>query len=170
MPTLIYKRTHSGDPDPCTGTFGNHDCMGGVRGWPFDAVIGVGGMGAEPVRWNIAGRITWVGLGVHLGEPARSSHRGPTVMFDHFLYLGENGPLFTDLAPRLAARMYGRNVRVVLRRLSDEERAEVTGILRLAQNAPASLALRRNQRRGKQQPSNFPLQRTGGSRCSPSGR
>jgi hypothetical protein len=92
MPTLIYKRTHNGDPDPHTGTFGNHDCMGRVRTWPFDAVIGVGGTGAEPVRWNIAGKVTWVGISVHLGEPAGSGHRGPTVMFDHFLYLGEDGP------------------------------------------------------------------------------
>ncbi len=40
MRTLIYKRTHSGDPDPETGVFGNHDCMGRVKDWQFDAVIG----------------------------------------------------------------------------------------------------------------------------------
>ena len=28
MRTLIYKRTHTGDPDPKTGVFGNNDCMG----------------------------------------------------------------------------------------------------------------------------------------------
>lgn len=123
MPTLIYKRTHNGDPDPHTGTFGNHDCMGRVRAWPFDAVIGVGGAGTEPVRWNIAGKVTWVGIGVHPGQPAGPDHRGPTVMFDHFLYLGEDGPLLADLAPNLAARMYGHNVRAVMHRLPDEERA-----------------------------------------------
>jgi hypothetical protein len=35
MRTLIYKRTHSGDPDPETGIFGNHDCEGEVRDWAF---------------------------------------------------------------------------------------------------------------------------------------
>jgi len=61
--TLIYKRTHSGDPDPKTGVFGNHDCMGKVRGWPFDAVIGIGGVGQEPQSHRIAGRLTWIGIG-----------------------------------------------------------------------------------------------------------
>ena len=31
MRTLIYKRTHSGDPDPTSGRFGVRDCMGKVR-------------------------------------------------------------------------------------------------------------------------------------------
>src|SRR4051812_45820013 len=48
MRTLVYKRTHSGDPDPKMGVFGNHDCMGEVRAWPFDAVIGIGGVGQQP--------------------------------------------------------------------------------------------------------------------------
>jgi hypothetical protein len=42
MNTLVYKRTHTGDPDE-SGIFGIHDCMGQVRGWNFGAVIGVGG-------------------------------------------------------------------------------------------------------------------------------
>jgi hypothetical protein len=65
MRTLIYKRTHNGDPDPETGTFGNADCMGRVRGWNFDAVIGVGGIGREPELEGIAGKVTWVGIGPH---------------------------------------------------------------------------------------------------------
>ena len=44
MRTLIYKRTHLGDPD-LFGTFGINDCMGEVRARQFDAVIGVGGIG-----------------------------------------------------------------------------------------------------------------------------
>lgn len=47
MRTLIYKRTHPGDPDE-TGRFGIHDCMGKVRSWQFDAVVGEGGIGPEP--------------------------------------------------------------------------------------------------------------------------
>ncbi|MBI3106068.1 MAG: hypothetical protein HYY95_10940 [Candidatus Rokubacteria bacterium] len=167
MPTLIYKRTHSGDPDPHAGTFGNHDCMGRVRSWPFSAVIGVGGTGAEPVSSNIARKLTWVGIGARLGEPAGPDHRGPTVMFDRFLYLGEDGPLLADLAPNLAAHMYGHNVRAVMRSLSAQELAEVSRILELAEHAPASRALGRPG--ANTRPSNFPLQRSG-ARCARPGR
>jgi hypothetical protein len=38
MRTLIYKRTHTGDPD-ASGCFGIFDCMGRVRALDFDAVI-----------------------------------------------------------------------------------------------------------------------------------
>jgi hypothetical protein len=55
MRTLIYKRTHTGDPDPESGVFGNRDCMGTVRGRRFDAVIGIGGIGSMPKRQGIAG-------------------------------------------------------------------------------------------------------------------
>src|SRR3989442_10716413 len=92
MRTLIYKRTHSNDPDPRTGVFGNRDCMGQVRAWDFDAVIGIGGVGDEPRRHRIAGKLTWIGIGPQrlYDDPDR---RGPQVTFRHFLYLGENGPL-----------------------------------------------------------------------------
>ena len=39
MRTLIYKRTHPGDPGP-EGQFGIHGCMGQVRTWGFEAVVG----------------------------------------------------------------------------------------------------------------------------------
>jgi hypothetical protein len=39
MRILTYKRTHVGDPDQ-DGRFGIYDCMGRVRNYPFDAVIG----------------------------------------------------------------------------------------------------------------------------------
>jgi len=81
MTTLIYKRTHSGDPDPKRGVFGNHDCMGCIRAWPFDAVIGIGGLGSEATANGLAGKLTWVGLGAHkTGDP-----RYPIVTFEHFL-------------------------------------------------------------------------------------
>jgi hypothetical protein len=136
MRTLVYKRTHSGDPDPVSGVFGNHGCMGSVRGWKFDAVIGIGGVGSEPSRHRIAGKLTWVGIGPHkTGDPRR-----PRVTFDHFLYFGEDGPPFAEIAPILARHVYDRNVRVIMDSLSDAERAETSRILRAALTAPASNA------------------------------
>lgn len=94
MRTLIYKRTHSGDPDPETGVFGNNDCEGSVRDWDYGAVIGVGGISAEPRRHGIAGKLTWVGIGPQKLFDS-SDTRGPRVTFRHFLYFGEYGPLLT---------------------------------------------------------------------------
>src|SRR5205823_1424348 len=47
MKVLVYKQTHSGDPDERTGVWGVSDCMGRIRSWPYDAVIGVGGASIE---------------------------------------------------------------------------------------------------------------------------
>jgi hypothetical protein len=135
MRTLIYKRTHIGDPDPETGEFGCHDCMGSVRGLEYDAVIGIGGIGPEATRHRIAGKLTWVGLGPHkCGDPKR-----PRVTFDHFWDQGEHGPLLKNIAPALASRMlYDGNVRILMDSLSDEEQPEVEKILDLAMDAPPS--------------------------------
>ncbi len=133
MRTLIYKRTHEGDPHPKKGLFGNNDCMGKVRGWPFDAVIGIGGIGREAERNGIARKLTWVGVGANKkGEPGRQ-----LVTFDRFRYYGEQGRLLEEIAPVLARHMYGKNVRVLIN-LSSEERREVKKILRLAEDAPPS--------------------------------
>jgi len=64
MRTLIYKRTHPGDPDG-KGQFGIHGCMGRVRTWRFEAVIGVGGTGAEPRSHGLDGKVNWIGIGPH---------------------------------------------------------------------------------------------------------
>lgn len=137
MQTLVYKRTHNGDPDPATGVFGNNDCMGSVRAWPFDAVVGVGGISAEPQSEGIAGKLTWIGIGPHrTGDPLR-----PLVAFEHFLYYGQHGPLLRSVAPTLARRIYGRNVRALLHSFSDEEALEVERILARARKAPASTPL-----------------------------
>ena len=58
---LIYKRTHLGDPDKY-GCFGIRDWMAQVRGYDFEAVIGVGGTGSEPKYCKIDGKINWVGI------------------------------------------------------------------------------------------------------------
>ncbi len=56
MRTLIYKRTHTGDPD-AQGRFGIHDCMGSVREWGFQAVVGVGGRGSQAKACGIAYKV-----------------------------------------------------------------------------------------------------------------
>lgn len=135
MRVLVYKRTHTGDPDRETGIFGCNGCMGRVRGYAFDAVIGVGGTGPEPQKYDIDGKVTWIGIGPHHVEVW--DDRGPGVQFDHFLLLDSEGPDFRTLAPKLATRMYDKGVRVVLHDLS----AEVARILKLAENEPPSPAL-----------------------------
>ena len=134
MRTLIYKRTHTGDPD-AAGRFGIHGCMGRVRRWSFDAVIGIGGLGEEPSRHGIDGRITWIGIGPH--ETLAEDARGPLVTFDHFLLLDTRGPLLYDHAPHLAKHMYDGRVRVLLEPTAKEAK-EIARILCLARNAPAS--------------------------------
>ena len=135
MRTLIYKRTHHGDPDE-SGQFGIHDCMGRVRAWDFAAVIGVGGVGAEPTSHGLDGKVNWIGIGPH--KRRVPGKRGPLVTYDHFLFLGSSGPDFEVLAPRLAERIYSRNVRVVMNGLDSGEQEEVLAILELAKGAPPS--------------------------------
>jgi hypothetical protein len=65
METLIYKRTHNGDPDPASGVFGCNHWMGQVLGYLYDAVIGIGGISAWPRREGIAGRLTGISIGPH---------------------------------------------------------------------------------------------------------
>lgn len=152
MRTLIYKRTHSGDPDSKTGVFGCNNCMKTVRGWGFNAVIGIGGAGREPVCEGIAGKLTWIGIGKNetISDPSRSfvTSSCPLVTFDHFLYYGEQGPLLKNIAPTLASRMlYGNNVRTLMDSLSYEEQREVEKILDLATDAPPSRQLTKRRLR-----------------------
>ena len=135
MRTLIYKRTHTGDPDR-NGWFGIYDCMGRVRAWDFDAVIGVGGMGAEPTSHGIDGRVTWIGIGLRKIPAARG--RGPLVTFDRFVLFDASGPRLARRAPLLARRLYANNVRVLLHDLSAGEQREVAKLLALARGAKAS--------------------------------
>ncbi len=139
MRVLVYKRTHNGDPD-AAGCFGAFDCMGKVRDRAFDAVVGVGGIGPEAVSNGIDRQVNWVGIGPHKRHVA--GKRGPEVLFDHFLYFGTDGPAFPALAPRLAARFYGDNVRNILDGMSADEQAEAEGIVRLAEGEPPSPGLR----------------------------
>lgn len=135
MRTLIYKRTHHGDPDT-RGQFGIHDCMGRVRAWKFEAVIGVGGMGSEARSHGLDGKVNWIGIGPH--RRAAAGKRGPLVTFERFLFFGAAGPDFETLAPLLGHRIYSRNVRVAMNGFSAAEQAEVDKILALAEHAPPS--------------------------------
>jgi hypothetical protein len=135
MRTLIYKRTHNGDPDE-SGQFGIRDCMGQVRRWNFDAVIGVGGVGPEARSYGIDEKVNWIGIGPH--KEIVPGRRGPIVTFDHFMLYGDDAPTFEEVAPLLAHRIYSKNVRVIMNGLSPAEEREVEAVLKRAKNAPPS--------------------------------
>ena len=143
MRTLIYKRTHIGDPDPKAGVFGNHDCMKSIRDREFDAVIGIGGIGQEPKSWGIDGRLNWIGIypSSHGRHPKSRSRR---LIFSHFLYLGADGPLLQGKYPALAAYMYDTNRRSIMHSPSPAGGRldqDVKKILQLAELAPRSKGL-----------------------------
>jgi hypothetical protein len=135
--TLVYKRTHHGDPND-QGVFGCHDCMGRVRGWSFDAVIGIGGIGPD-VEQDIAGRINWIGVGAN-ELPAPHDYSGPLVVFDHFLNCNSWEEMVRDVAPNLAARMYDVNVRATTK-FDRQTQREIVKLLAWAEGAAPSLAL-----------------------------
>lgn len=134
MDTLIYKRTHTGDPNKL-GVFGCHGCMGQVRSRHFDAVIGLGGKRPDRGHEDIAFKITWVGINPSKTESLRDS-RGPLVEFECFVLWDETGPDVRTVAPNLFRYMFeDRHVRHVMSRsLPSEMQEEVLTILRLAEN------------------------------------
>ena len=133
MNTLIYKRTHRGDPDR-SGTFGIPDCMGQVRHWDFDAVIGVGGKCPWHNHKDIAYRINWVGVNASKTDAPKRRWKGPLVTFERFVLYDETGPNFKKLAPKVFKYMFeDRHVRVVMSRsLSGAMQKEISKILRRA--------------------------------------
>lgn len=143
MRILTYKRTHIGDPDT-GGYFGVNDCMGRVRNWSFDAVIGVGGYGPEPQSHGIEGRVNWVGL-----NPTWQPHPegyGQLVTFEFFTLLEAKGPSLIGVAPSLARRLYEKKARVLFKSYSPEEKAEAEALVlsmfhsRLEQGSPAAVS------------------------------
>jgi hypothetical protein len=136
MRTLLYKRTHIGDPDK-RGRFGVRDCMGKVRTRAFDAVVGIGGIGSEARSFGIDGKVNWIGIGPR--KSSSSDKRGPVVTFDHFLLFESDGPDLQDVAPVLAKRMYSRHApRLLFDSFDDVEQAEIDCLLSLAKRAPPS--------------------------------
>lgn len=130
---LVYKRTHTGDPNEL-GEFGCNNCMGRVRVWDFKAVIGVGGIGPKAVKYGVAGKVNWIGIGPH---KTTASWEHPIVTFDHFLDLHAEGIDFRERAPVLAARIYGEHIRATMR-FTVAEREEIELLLKLAVNSAAS--------------------------------
>lgn len=126
MRILTYKRTHVGDPDRA-GRFGVHGCMGNVRSWEFDAVIGIGGIGNEPQSHGIAGRVTWVGR--QPKKQVNASGSGQLVTFESFILLDTKGPLLSDIAPYLARRMYEGRVRTLIDGYSSDEQADAEHVI-----------------------------------------
>ena len=126
MRILTYKRTHTGDPD-ATGSFGASDCMGKVRSFRYDAVIGVSGTGSEPRSHGIDGKITWVGI-----SPRRSvrpeKFRAHIVKFDHFVLLDQSGPFLAEMAPALARKLFSGR-RFILDKYSPAEYQEARRIV-----------------------------------------
>jgi hypothetical protein len=113
--------------------------MGQVRGYGYDAVIGVAGVGDEPEAWGIAGKVNWIGIRPHKADAGK---RGPLVTFDHFRQFASDAPDFVALAPKLASRMYANNVRLVMDDVDEVERKEIAAILELARSAPPSRSRR----------------------------
>ena len=138
MRILIYKRTHIGDPD-AEGHFGIYDCMGRVRDYDFDAVIGVGGIGAQPQRFGIDRRINWVGIGPT--KRRRRIGRGGSVTFSQFRRWENLGPSLDEIAPHLAKRLYDGGARFILTGYTDVERAEAEQILTWARRQSASVSV-----------------------------
>ena len=150
MDTLIYKRTHTGDPNTL-GVFGCHGCMGRVRRQRFDAVIGIGGKRPHRGSENIAFKITWVGIGPSKTESRRDS-RGPLVEFEKFVLWDEAGRDVRDAAPKLFRYMFeDQHVRHVMSRsLAKEMQEEVAAILRFAEEQRDDVRRNRLPRRSEQ--------------------
>ncbi len=130
---LTYKRTHIGDPDE-KGRFGIYDCMGSVRDYEYDAVIGVGGLGREPESFGIDRKINWVGI-TPTRYRSRNNHAAE-ITFSYFRRWENQGPLLETLAPLLARRMYEGGARILLSGYTDEEQVEAERILAWARRQP----------------------------------
>ena len=141
MRILVYKRTHNDAPG-LNGCFGVYDCMGSVRDLDYEAVVGVGGLGEQARAHQIDGRVNWIGIGPF---KHRKYKRGSLVTFSHFLNYGTHGPDFREAAPKLADRVYGSGIRILLHGMTQQEEAEAMGLLGPAFAAPPSPARLRFQ-------------------------
>lgn len=126
---LIYKRTHKNDPDR-HGRFGIQGCMGRVRGYPFDAVIGVGGISGWPQAEGIARKVNWVGR-FPRKQPNPIDARGPLVTFRRgdFRVLEDRGPLLATMSGPLAAAVYGSRNRFLFRSIRGQLAIEARRVI-----------------------------------------
>lgn len=107
--------------------FGVHDCMGQIREYDFDAVIGVGGIGQEPKSYGIDGKINWVGI--HSQKTQLAPGYPSVVNFEYFVLLENEGPLLSSLAPNLANRIYNSSARFLLKSYTEKEKIEAKRII-----------------------------------------
>lgn len=126
---LIYKRTHRGDPDH-RGRFGVEGCMGRVRNFPFDAVIGVGGISGWPVAEGIARKVNWVGR-MPRKRPNPVDKRGPLITFGRgdVRVLEDRGPLLSTMSAPLADAVYGSRNRFLFRSVRGALAAEAMRVI-----------------------------------------
>ncbi|QEL19066.1 hypothetical protein [Limnoglobus roseus] len=141
MRTLLYKRTHSGDPDT-DGRFGCHNCMGTVREREFNAVIGVGGEG-KGVDSDVAGNLNWIGIGPRKHIDQETGYL--IVTFDVFRDFNRLGIKFRAISPLLAARMYEGGARTLMT-FSREEQAEIDDLLARVEIEPRTGAVAKGGR------------------------
>jgi hypothetical protein len=145
--TLVYKRTHKGDPDK-KGRFGIKDCLGGIRSWDFEAVIGIGGIGSRAIAQGINGKVNWIGI-----DPQKGAihGRGPLVTFKHFVLYDGKGVKVGKQARTLAQRMYSPNAPRFLfnDNFKKVEQAEIDRLLKMAKTAKPSVGTPRRQSRAK---------------------
>lgn len=142
---LVYRRTHTGDPDNEHKVFGYHDCMGSVRDWPYDAVIGIGGKHPWPEDTGIKEKVTWVGITPNKEPPAATDRdrmkgpdfvdfRGDLVTFEQFYLYDEKGPSVKEEYPAIYRYMFeeGKIPRaaILAENETDKERQAVYSQLR----------------------------------------
>lgn len=133
---LIYRRTHTGDPD-YRGIFGCNDCMKSVRSWNYDAVIGIGGIRPETDDKDIAKKINWIGINP-IKTPENSIE--PLVTFSKFVLWDSEGTLLSECAPKLNKYMFEQgHIPRTGKYFPDEIYEEVIQLLNLAKDAPPSL-------------------------------
>ena len=141
---LVYKRTHTGDPNE-KGEFGVHDCMGKVRDFKYNAVIGVGGIGLEPSHHGIDGKVTWVGVERLANDvPKVQGSRASIVTFKKYVVLDHTGPNLAEKAPALAKRLYNQGARFVLTSLSTTEYQEALTLIDVCLALPSLTTVRDN--------------------------
>ena len=127
---LIYKRTHTGDPNK-EGVFGFTDCMGRVRSYEFDVIIGVGGIGNEPQNCGIAKKVTWIGINP-IKKKSIIPMRGPILTFEKFKLFDQDGPLLETFGDSLPKRLFCKNGGRYLKNLNCKEKEEAYKIIQYA--------------------------------------
>jgi hypothetical protein len=131
MRIFVYLMTHSDDPSE-DGQWGCCDCMGQKRGWNYDAVIGIGGLGAH--KHVFCGKVKWVGITPHKNRAPSKS--GPNVTFEFFHDFETDGLIVREVAPKLAARV--KKSRRGFMNLTVKQQEEAEGILENAKHAAHS--------------------------------